>query len=1186
MAVTQPLASQGQALSLSQHPELILLSTQAWGVMGVNTCAHAPDAAPLPLQIGNRTYSDGLGHHATGEIIISLEGRFDRFEAEVGVQRQDDTAGSVVFQVFVDGKKRFDSGIVRQSDGAKSAGVNVKGAWELRLVSGDAGDGMTCDCANWANARLIPGKQSSTRLTPVVDAAPFARVVTYDPARMDGSRANRVEEFRAEDLFLDTDVLPGEDGHYTAPVWPGGHACIGLQWLERRYLSSLALHFDGQAPSSADAQVQGWEGESAWQGRWVPLKGTIAATGRSWKFDLDLAANSAARAGLRKVRWVLPATIPVRVSGFSAPMRARTDVAELTLQLENAPAGATGTIEIYNGEILSPKGEGIRRAWNLSKPLKLKVRHILPGVWKSDRTVLRFKLPSGSFGVALDDVVSSKCVYVRDGGLFVALDSAKLSLEDYKRKIARRKTVLERVRTMPDQTFEQAIRQVHHDVQNNGQMMLSLACDNHKFIVHRDGMIQIETDPTAGEKAVSTLTGYAAQILPRFGSGSNTKVSRALEGGWLPVHVTTVEDGDIHYTQRTFAAPFGERPGARIRWLESRGLGVAEFSAVNTGGRPASVHLELSLFTAADKGEKAAIRKRGDDFDALAGDRLLLSISTAKCAPLTPAAKDGTVILSGTLQPGEKATLTACIPAWLAAPGDQLEFPDSEALLAATGEYWKRVIADSARMDLPDPFLMDVIRASQVHCLMAARNEDGGRTIAPWIASVAYGPLESEANSIVRGMGLLGYSEFTRRSLDYFIGRYSPSGILTTGYTLMGLGWHLQTLGEHYMLERNDAWLKEAAPKVALACDWIVRQRDKTKVEGPGGERRIEYGLVPPGVEADWNAFAYHFCLNGYYYAGLHNAALALAETGYPDAGAWLKAAARFRQDILRAYHLSQSWAPVLPLQDGTWAPAYPSQLHSPGRTGDFFPGEDGNRSWCYDVELGAHHLTAQGVLDPHSRETADIMDHMEDVQFLSEGWFDYPAEQSRRDWFNLGGFSKVQPYYTRNAEICALRDDVKPFIRSYFNTICSLLNMETLWLWEHFRNVAAWNKTHETGYFLQQTRFMLAMEHGEELWLAPLVTNNWMNDGMTVSASGLPTRFGPVSYRIVSHAAAGAIEAEIEPPRRNPAKSIVIRLRHPDGKRMKKALVNGEPTLDFDAEKEIVRIPAASGKVTVRAVY
>jgi hypothetical protein len=177
------------------------------------------------------------------------------------------------------------------------------------------------------------------------------------------------------------------------------------------------------------------------------------------------------------------------------------------------------------------------------------------------------------------------------------------------------------------------------------------------------------------------------------------------------------------------------------------------------------------------------------------------------------------------------------------------------------------------------------------------------------------------------------------------------------------------------------------------------------------------------------------------------------------------------------------------------------------------------------------------------------MMDNMEDVQFLSDGWFDYPAEKNHADWFNLGGFSKVQPYYCRNAEIYALRDDVKPFIRSYFNTIATLLNTENLSLWEHFHNSGGWNKTHETGYFLQQSRWMLVMERGDQLWLAPFVTNNWLKDGMVISVGNAPTTFGKVSFRIESHVAKGSIDVTIEPPKRNPPKEIVIRLRHPEGK-------------------------------------
>ena len=293
--------------------------------------------------------------------------------------------------------------------------------------------------------------------------------------------------------------------------------------------------------------------------------------------------------------------------------------------------------------------------------------------------------------------------------------------------------------------------------------------------------------------------------------------------------------------------------------------------------------------------------------------------------------------------------------------------------------------------------------------------------------------------------------------LDYFLHRYNTSGFLTTGYTTFGTAWHLWTLGEHYQLYHDTDWLREAAPEIERAVDWIVRQTDKTKRRAP------EYGLMPPGVIADWNSFAYHYALNAYYYAALRGVGAALADLrvsrssrreeaiaedrAFRASHQALSHAADLRANILRAYRWTQAQSPALPLRDGTWIPHYPSQVHSPGKLADFFPGQDAGRSWCYDVEIGAHQLVPTGVLDPRDREVERIMDHMEDVQFLSDGWFDYPATMNEKDWFDLGGFSKVQPYYTRNCEVYALRDEVKPFVRSYFNTLAAMLNPEVLTL-------------------------------------------------------------------------------------------------------------------------------------------
>ena len=250
-----------------------------------------------------------------------------------------------------------------------------------------------------------------------------------------------------------------------------------------------------------------------------------------------------------------------------------------------------------------------------------------------------------------------------------------------------------------------------------------------------------------------------------------------------------------------------------------------------------------------------------------------------------------------------------------------------------------------------------------------------------------------------------------------------------------------------------------------------------------------------------------------------------------------------------------------------------------------YYKGEDVGRSGAYDVELGAHHLIPFGVMDPKSADARWMMNHMEDVQFLIEGWNYYPAKDSEKDWFNRGGFAKVQPYYARTTEVYALQDDVKPFIRSYFNSVVSLLNREDHSLWEHFMN-GAFNKTHETGYFLYQTRLMLLEERGNELWLAPFVTNQWFKDGQTVGVSKAPSEFGEVSYQITSHVAKGYIEAGIKPPTRQSPEKIVLRLRHPEGLKMKSVKVNGHRTKNFDAEKEIISIKPTKKKITVVAEY
>lgn len=139
------------------YDTLVVSESQGWGFLGKDVAAGPPDGRPpATLRIGETTYERGIGHHAPGALVFHLPvGEYTEFLAEVGVHWQGGGKGSVVFQVLVDGQPRFDSGRMSDSDSAKPVRVSLSGARELRLVSTDGGDGIGCDMANWANARLL-----------------------------------------------------------------------------------------------------------------------------------------------------------------------------------------------------------------------------------------------------------------------------------------------------------------------------------------------------------------------------------------------------------------------------------------------------------------------------------------------------------------------------------------------------------------------------------------------------------------------------------------------------------------------------------------------------------------------------------------------------------------------------------------------------------------------------------------------------------------------------------------------------------------------------------------------------------------------------------------------------------------------------------------------------------------------
>ncbi len=102
------------------------------------------------------TYEHGIGAHATSTIIYDLSDKdYQFFSSYVGVDRQMyGSVGSVVFQVYVDGEKQFDSGLMNSRDPQQYVEVNLAGAKELKLVVTDGGNGIGSDHGTWGDTKL------------------------------------------------------------------------------------------------------------------------------------------------------------------------------------------------------------------------------------------------------------------------------------------------------------------------------------------------------------------------------------------------------------------------------------------------------------------------------------------------------------------------------------------------------------------------------------------------------------------------------------------------------------------------------------------------------------------------------------------------------------------------------------------------------------------------------------------------------------------------------------------------------------------------------------------------------------------------------------------------------------------------------------------------------------------------
>jgi hypothetical protein len=489
------------------------------------------------------------------------------------------------------------------------------------------------------------------------------------------------------------------------------------------------------------------------------------------------------------------------------------------------------------------------------------------------------------------------------------------------------------------------------------------------------------------------------------------------------------------------------------------------------------------------------------------------------------------------------------------------------------------------------------------HC---ATNPKTGKL---WFNDYPYGILAAETYLVLSVLDQMGSHKEAEAGFDQWtslpmerehpVGDFSEgNGALTFAEGPAGLGGHMDgihafgagsigwALTQHYRMTGDTAWLKSVAPRVLANAEWMLRQRRLLTEMLPGGNRLWCRGLQPalqvtPDSGGLWMQF---YECEAYYWASVAGFAEELSAVD-PVAGAKLKVEAEaYRKDLREAVERSIALSPVVPVRDGTYHSVVPFACYVRGlATGAWGWQRDGSGShvgplYWDTVQTAAALISPAGLLPADDVRVQGYLDVLEDRVLLEN------QNVGDRNWFQAGW--QYQGGLERQANMHLAADDIPVFIRSFLNCYAVDILPKDGYIFNEHAVHGPPDKIFEEAAFLERFRNLLVMEDGASLWFARGTPREWLKQGERISIKHAPTAFGDVDYEIVSDVDHGKINASVVLPTRSTPKEILLRFRHPEGKKIKSVTVNGRTWKAFEPAKETIDLRGLKGTVKVTAGY
>jgi len=500
-------------------------------------------------------------------------------------------------------------------------------------------------------------------------------------------------------------------------------------------------------------------------------------------------------------------------------------------------------------------------------------------------------------------------------------------------------------------------------------------------------------------------------------------------------------------------------------------------------------------------------------------------------------------------------------------------------------DFWRDFYRKGAQIRLPDPTLDSFLKAVPWHILMTANKDPMSQNYMVPAGTYAYDVCGNEACMQTRLLDMLGYHDYAERYLDTFIktqGAQMPDGNFSSqegafvavsfdagkmalgkfGYNL-DHGFIMTGLAEHYFMTGDEQWLRKVAGSLVKACEFVLRERKATMLTEEDGSRVSCYGLLPMGHLEDNCEWQHWFAVNGQACGGMLRVARALGEINHPEAPRLLREAQVYREDILAALQRAVEESPVVRIPDGSYIP------HVPTRTG--LRGRDWG--WFREAGYGPLHLVDGLVLSPDDERVTWILEDQEDNLFVSR-LYGRPVDLEKY-WFSQGGVT-IQANVLNNGLVYLSRDQISHAVRSLYNNIGQHLYPDVLVFSEHpvaelGSGFGPFFKSPDEAQFLVWLRNFLIREEENTLWICQGAPRKWFEDGKKIIVAGASSTFGKLDFSVESSVSSDFIRAVVRMPDRKVPEQGFIRLRHPDGRPMRKVTVNGENYKEFDAEREIV---------------